>query len=58
MRCGDCDYCRSTKQIKGVMSVFELDPGQRPPRVPDYAAPDIVPDGVLAAEREPQEGQT
>jgi hypothetical protein len=46
-RCGKCDYCRSTKQIRGTLSVWELDPGQRPPMEDDYAAPEVTPDGIL-----------
>jgi hypothetical protein len=42
LRCGKCDYCRSTKRIKGALSVWELDPGQRPPRIPDYAAAERI----------------
>jgi hypothetical protein len=44
-RCGRCDYCRATKRIRGSLNVYSLDPGERPPREPDYAAPDVVPDG-------------
>jgi hypothetical protein len=57
-RCGRCDYCRATKEIRGPLCVYELDPGHRPPRVyeldpgqrppreEDYAAPEAAPDGL------------
>jgi hypothetical protein len=44
-RCGVCDYCRATKRIRSALSVYELDPGQRPQREEDYAAPGFTPNG-------------
>lgn len=31
-RCGQCDYCRSTKQLKEIIPYYELIPGLRAPR--------------------------
>jgi hypothetical protein len=35
-RCGRCAYCRSTKKITNILSFYQLDPGERPPREDEY----------------------
>jgi hypothetical protein len=44
-RCEECDYCRATKKITGIMNVWQLDPGERPERPDDYAM-ETVQDGI------------